>query len=96
MRRKNIEDIAQIMKYCLKELKIDKKLLEIQVLNKWEEIIGRNIAQKTTNIYIQHKVLFVHVNSSLVKQELLMIKEGIIKRFNEMANEEIIVDVVLR
>ena len=96
MRRKNIEEISQIMKYCLKDLKIDKKLIEIHVINKWEEIIGRNIAQATTNIYIQNRVLFIHVNSSLIKQELFMIKEGIIKRFNEMAKEEIIVDLVLR
>lgn len=96
MRKAHPHSISQVINEYLKELKIDKKLLEVGVVKRWEEIIGKKVALATKKIYIENKKLYLHINSPVIKQELLMIKEGIIKRFNDLAGEELITDIVFK
>ena len=96
MKRSKTQKIEQIIYECLKEMKIDKKLKEVDIINHWEEIIGKTIARATDNIYIKNKTLFIHLNSSVVRNELLMIRENLKAALNERAGEEIIENIVLK
>ncbi len=96
MRRSNTQTIAEVIQDYLRELRIDKKIKEISVLNQWEEIIGKTIARSTKDIFIKDKILFVYLRSSVIRNELLIIRDGIIKAINEKAGEEIITDIVLK
>jgi len=66
-----------------------------QVKQKWEEIVGKMIAQRTEKMVIKYKTLYLTVNSSVIQQELQMMKTLIIKRVNEEAGREIITNVVI-
>lgn len=71
----------------------DGKLKEIDVLAKWEEMMGRAVFVRTKNIYIKHKVLHLELDSSVMRDELFHGKSIIIQRVNETAGFEIITDV---
>ena len=96
MRKSNTQTIANVIKDYLKEAQIDGKLKEVQVVNSWEELVGKVIARRTNRIYIKNGKLYLHMNSSIVKNELLMHREGIIERINTNAGEEIVKEIVLR
>lgn len=96
MRRKNTLPIADVIHDYLAELKIDKKIKEIGIVNHWEEIIGKTIARSTKDIYIKNSTLYIHLSSAVVRNELLIIRDGIIKAINDRAGEELISDIVLR
>ena len=96
MRRSNTQTIASVIKDYLKEAQIEGKLKEVQVVNSWEELVGKTIARRTNRIYIKNGKLYLHINSSIVKNELLMFREGIIKRINTNAGEEIVKEIVIR
>ena len=96
MRRSNTQTIASVIKDYLKEAQIEGKLKEVRVVNSWEELVGKTIARRTNKIYIKNGKLYLHMNSSIVKNELLMHREGIIERINTNAGEEIIKEIVLR
>ncbi len=96
MRKSNTQTIANVIKDYLKEAQIEGKLKEVQVVNSWEELVGKTIARRTNKIYIKHGKLYLHMNSSIVKNELLMHREGIIERINTNAGEEIVKEIVLR
>lgn len=66
-----------------------------QVRAKWEEIVGKLIAQKTEKLVLKNKTLYLTVNSSIVAQELQMMKSLIIKRINEEAGREIVTSVTI-
>lgn len=66
-----------------------------QVKQKWEEIVGKMIAQRTEKMNIKYKTLYLTVNSSVIQQELQMMKTLIIKRVNEEAGREIITNVII-
>lgn len=66
-----------------------------QVKQRWEEIVGKMIAQRTEKLVIKNKTLYLTVNSSVIAQELQMMKTLIIKRVNEEAGKEIIVHMLV-
>jgi len=96
MRKSNTQTIASVIKDYLKEAQIEGKLKEVQVVNSWEELVGKTIAHRTNRIYIKNGKLYLHINSSIVKNELLMFREGIIERINTNAGEEIVKEIVLK
>ncbi len=93
MKRKNTEKLGLVIDRYLKIIGADKRLKEIRLQNRWEEIIGKNIASKTQKITIRDGVVHLLIPSSIVKNELRMVKTEIIRRFNEASNENIIKDV---
>ncbi len=96
MRKSNTQTIASVIKDYLKEAQIEGKLKEVQVVNSWEELVGKTIARRTNRIYIKNGKLYLHMNSSIVKNELLMFRESIIERINTNAGEEIVKEIVIR
>ena len=96
MRRSKTVTISDALKEYRKEMSIDTKLKEVGILKSWEEIAGKAISRRTTRIYIRNGVLYIHLNSSVVRNELLMIREAMLERLNEEAGELIVRDIVLK
>lgn len=96
MRRSKTISIAEAVSDYIKEMHLDVKLNEVSVINSWEETVGRAISTRTTKIYIKDHVLYVHLNSSVVRNELLMLREALKEKLNQKAGSEVIKDIVLR
>ncbi len=96
MRRSEIHSLGSAIKTFLKESKFDKKLAEVDAVNSWESIIGKPIARATSNIYIQNGTLHVHLKSSIVRNELFMMRNDIIRAVNDHAGREIVKEIVLK
>jgi predicted nucleic acid-binding Zn ribbon protein len=96
MRRNNTQNIGEVIKELLKELRIDDKLKEVGIINSWEEVLGEKISRSTSKLFVKNKVLFVYLKSSVVRNELMMLKSGIIKALNEKAGSNVIEDIVFR
>jgi len=96
MRRSKTISLAEAMKDYLREMHLDGKLSEIGIINSWESTVGKAIASRTSKLYIKDNVLYVHLNSSVVRNELLMLREILKEKINEKAGSEVIKDIVLR
>ena len=96
MRRSKTISLAEAVRDYIKEMHLDVKLSEVAVINSWEETVGRAISTRTTKIYIKDNVLYVHLNSSVVRNELLMLREALKEKLNQKAGSEVIKDIVLR
>jgi predicted nucleic acid-binding Zn ribbon protein len=96
MRRSKTISLAEAIKDYISEMKLGEKLSEVGVINSWEEIVGKAISSRTTTIYIKDHILYVHLNSSVVRNELLMLREVLKAKLNEKAGSDVIKDIVLR
>ena len=96
MRKKNTEELGDALKRYLKAMKVDRKIMEVQVVKSWPDYVGGYIAQATKNIYIDNSVLFVQLYSSVVRNELMLIREPLREKINDQFEEEIVKDIVLR
>jgi len=96
MRRSNTQKIDELILQVLKESKLDGKLKEYELIKSWEKVIGKNVANATTDIFIRNRKLFVKIRSSIIRNELLLIREGLIKALNREVKAHVIDDIVLR
>ncbi len=85
--------LGEAIDKLMKAYRLDGKLKEIEVLGKWEEMMGRAVSMRTKNLYIKNKTLYLELDSSVMRDELLHGKTIIIQRVNETAGFEIITDV---
>ena len=96
MRRSEIHSLGSAIKSFLKESKFDRKLAEVDAVTSWESIIGKPIARATTSIYIKNETLFINLNSSIVRNELFMMRNDIIRAVNNHAGRAIVKEIVLK
>ncbi|MDR2813909.1 MAG: DUF721 domain-containing protein [Prevotellaceae bacterium] len=66
------------------------------ILGLWEDVAGKSIAARTQQLFLQDKKLFVEFSSSVARSEALMRRSEIILRINELAQANIVSELVLK
>ena len=92
-RSSNGTSLGDAISQIMKAYRLDEKLKEIDVLSKWEELMGRAVDLRTINIQVKNKILYLDIDSSVMRDELLNGKSIIIQRVNGEAGFEMIRDV---
>lgn len=72
------------------------KILEIRVQRGWRELFGPMVAQYTRELFVKNEVLYVFLTSSVLRNELVLCRERMMKRLNEYAGSEVIKDIMIR
>ncbi|MGV3547816.1 MAG: DUF721 domain-containing protein [Pedobacter sp.] len=94
MRKPNDITLKQAIDKLLNHYKLRGKLVETGIVAMWPEIMGTAVANRTKQIYIHQKKLFVRIESSVVKNELLIVKSAIVDKLNEKSGSQVITDIV--
>lgn len=93
MERKYPTPIKQIIESVLKSQHLEEGILKVRAVNLWGELLGPQIKNATTSAYVKDCVLIVSVRSSVIRSELLLLKDKIIQRMNEDLGQQYIVDI---
>jgi predicted nucleic acid-binding Zn ribbon protein len=96
MRRSKTQSLAEVINDYIREMNFGKKLKEVDILDSWDDIVGKAISSRTSKVFIKDSILYVNLKSSIVRNELMMIKEALREKINERSGEEIIKEIVLR
>lgn len=96
MRKSNTEKLSSVLKNFVRENKLEQKMSELDLIKSWEQVMGKTVARYTGNLRVQNGTLFVDTTSPVVRNELLMMKEDIRIRLNEVAGEEFVKTIVFR
>jgi predicted nucleic acid-binding Zn ribbon protein len=96
MRKSNTRPIDEVIKEFLREMNIDQKLKEVSIVSEWEKLMGKTVAIRTSRIYIRNRILYVHVTSSVLKNELLMMRQSILDKINERAGEKLVEQMIIK
>ncbi|MES2589571.1 MAG: DUF721 domain-containing protein [Bacteroidota bacterium] len=92
-RTENSTTLGDAIDKIMKAYRLDGKIKEIDVLSKWEEMMGRAVFMRTKNISIKNGILHLQLDSSVMRDELLNGKSVIIQRVNQTAGYEMIRDI---
>ena len=96
MRRKEVSKMDTLLQQFVRANRLEKGLAEYRLIKSWKDLLGISVAKKTKSLRIQKRTLFVTLHSSVVRNELSMIKDSLIPKLNEAAGMDVIDDVVLR
>ncbi|QNN42434.1 MULTISPECIES: DUF721 domain-containing protein [Pedobacter] len=94
MRKPNDVTVKDAISKMLDVYRLRRKFDETSILSIWPEIMGTAIANRTKQIYIHDKKLFLRIESSVIKNELIMVRQGIIQKLNEHAGTQVITEMV--
>ena len=95
LKRIKTVSIEQVIGEVLAENKLADKLDEARIKAIWFKELGP-LAKPSDELYIKNKVLFVFLSSSVIRNELYMMRSTLVQRLNDEAGKEIITDIVFR
>jgi predicted nucleic acid-binding Zn ribbon protein len=93
--RYNDKNMKEAIEQMLNVYKIKRKFDETGIIAAWPELVGNMVANRTKQIYIYEKKLFLRIESSVVKNEIVQMRAQIIEKVNEKAGSVLIEDVIL-
>ena len=96
MERKEVRKMDSLLRQFVKANKLEKGLAEYRLIKSWKDLLGITVAKKTKSLHIHKRKLYVTLHSSVVRNELGMMKDTLIPKLNEAAGMDVIDDVVLR
>ena len=96
MRTSNTQKIGDVIQDYLRALRLRGRVKEFELIRHWEELLGPVISSKVSRIYIKDRVLFVQVQSAVLRNELFMQQEQLIQTLNEKSGQRIIDRIVFR
>ena len=94
-RRNEPISLADGLKDVFTEYRIEEKLDIVEIRNKWNEIMGGAISNKTASLNLNNGILTIKITSSVLLQELSFAKEKIRSHMNDALKKEIIKEVIL-
>jgi predicted nucleic acid-binding Zn ribbon protein len=95
MQRDNLNSIHDLLSQFLKEEGLEDGLLRTRVYSLWDELLGITVAKNTTQKYIKNRTLFVHLDSSVIRNQLFMMRHDIVKQINKQLGKEVISELRL-
>jgi len=94
--RNNNRKIGDIIKQLMQNPKLSDKLKKIDALSVWEEIIGEQLLKYIIEQKIFNGILYVKLNSAVVRNELSYKKSELINKINHKSGKTIITDIILK
>jgi predicted nucleic acid-binding Zn ribbon protein len=78
----------------LKSFDLKKQFNETYLVAFWEKIMGKYIASRTREIYVQNRTLYLKIESGPLRQELFMARKKMIDMLNQEAGDKVVDEVV--
>lgn len=97
MKRRNTQSIKDILRDFFEDNEeLYEKILETRIKRAWHETLGPTINHYTRNIFVRNDILYVQLTSSVLRSELIISKEKLIKSLNQYAGRTVIRDIIFR
>lgn len=94
MRKANDKSLKEAIAQMMQVYKLKRKFDETSIVALWPELMGTPVANRTKEVFIRNKKLFLRIESSVVKNELLIMRSQIIEKINEKAGSELVTEMV--
>jgi hypothetical protein len=92
--RSNDKSLKEAIEQMLQVYKIKRRFDETAVVAAWPRFVGKSVANRTKELFIHDKKLFLRIESSVIKNELVLMRTQIINKINEEAKSVLIEDIV--
>jgi predicted nucleic acid-binding Zn ribbon protein len=94
MGRTNDKTLKEAIEQMLQVYKIKRRFDETGIITAWPQLVGKSVANRTKEIYIHNKKLFLRIESSVIKNELIMMRAQIIEKINNEAKVILVEEII--
>ena len=96
MRRNDAEQIGEMIRKFFRQNGLESPLNEYRLVQAWKDVVGPVISKYTSTLYIKNHILYVHLTSSVLRQELMMGRDILVRNLNERVGAQVIVNIIFR
>lgn len=93
MFRRKVQSMQTLLPDFLRRQGLESPLRQRRLLTSWNDVVGEPIARYTSERFIKNQTLFVKVNNPALRADLSMGRSILVKRLNECAGAQVIVDI---
>ncbi len=94
--RQGSAPIRKVFELMLEDMGLSHKVKETKVLGALPDLLGEVIFKKIEEHYIYDQKLFLKTYSAPLKNELFVIKDALLQKLNEVVDETILKDIIIR
>ena len=94
MKRNDAEQIGDMIRKFFRLNGLESPLNEYRLVQAWKDVVGPAIAGYTSNLYIKNQILYVHLTSSVLRQELMMGRDLLVRNLNKQVGAQVIVNII--
>lgn len=94
MRKANDKSLKEAIEQMLQVYKIKQRYDETGIIAAWPNLVGKSVANRTKELFIHNKKLYLRIESSVIKNELMMIRTQIIEKINEEVKTSLVEEIV--
>ncbi|WP_184544330.1 DUF721 domain-containing protein [Mucilaginibacter sp. FT3.2] len=94
MRKTNDKPLKEAIEQMLNVYKIKRRYDETAVVAAWPDLVGKSVANRTKELFIRDKKLFLRIESSVIKNDLVMMRTQIINKINEEAKSILVEEII--
>lgn len=95
-RRDTSRQLADILLDVMRNENITHNMLNSRAASLWALIVGPTVNRATKSVHVNNGVMYVELTSSLLRQELMMIRTEIMNRINKACGEGVVKEIVFR
>ncbi len=96
MRRDNTKKLNEVITKLMRNPKLEDRLEKLDILEIWEDVIGKNLKQYIQDSIVRKDILEVRLKSSTLRHELSYQKSDIIKKINKRLGKNRLKDIILK
>ncbi len=88
--------LAEALENLMSDKRLHKGITESTIKEKWEEMMGKVIAQHTTTMYMKGTELVRYFNSSIIKNEFIYNRVKAVALINDALGYNAITDIIIK
>ena len=97
MKRVKAQSIGDILReFFTQNPEIGRRLDEVRVVHAWREVLGPGVAQATREVYVRGVTLHVVLDSAVLRSELMMWRDRLVRTLNERVGTDVIREIRFR
>ena len=96
MKRNDAQQIGDMIRKFFRQNGLESPLNEYRLVQAWNDVVGPVISRYTTNLYIKNQILYVHLSSSVLREELMMGRDVLVRNLNQLVGAQVIVNIIFR
>ena len=97
MKRVKAQSIGEILReFFTQNPEIGRRLDEVRLVHAWREVLGPGVAQATREAYVRGATLHVVLDSAVLRNELMMWRDRLVRTLNERVGTDVIREIRFR
>lgn len=96
MKRTKAQPIGELLDSLFKSPNIARKIAEGSLPHVWREVTGEVVAANTRQVRFMRGTLYVHIASSVLRSELMMQREALVRSINKRLGTELVQSIVIQ